>query len=39
MIQLLDECNYDDWITVELDSYEDPKKGQRLVVTFYQGVK
>jgi inosose dehydratase len=30
MIALLNENNYDDWITVELDSYEDPKKGAEI---------
>lgn len=30
MIQLLNELKYDDWITVELDSYPDPKKGAEI---------
>ncbi|MDM5201061.1 sugar phosphate isomerase/epimerase family protein [Fictibacillus enclensis] len=27
MIRLLDDAGYDDWIIIELDQYEDPKKG------------
>lgn len=27
MLSVLNEVNYDGWITVELDSYEDPKQG------------
>lgn len=30
MIKLLKEMNYQDWITVELDSYADPKKGAEI---------
>ncbi|PLT34466.1 sugar phosphate isomerase/epimerase [Bacillus sp. V5-8f] len=30
MVRLLNENNYDDWITVELDSYADPKKGAEI---------
>jgi inosose dehydratase len=30
MIRLLDEAGYDDWITVELDSYDVPKKGAEI---------
>ncbi|RFU60239.1 sugar phosphate isomerase/epimerase [Bacillus sp. V59.32b] len=30
MIQILNEANYDGWITVELDSYADPKKGAEI---------
>lgn len=30
MLQALDEANYDGWITVELDSYHDPKKGAEI---------
>ncbi|MDQ0246273.1 inosose dehydratase [Bacillus fengqiuensis] len=34
MIQLLNELGYDDWITVELDSYPDPKKGAEISRTY-----
>jgi inosose dehydratase len=30
MLQVLDDANYDSWITVELDSYPDPKKGAEI---------
>lgn len=30
MLEILDEANYDGWITVELDSYLDPKKGAEI---------
>ncbi|RFU66604.1 sugar phosphate isomerase/epimerase family protein [Peribacillus glennii] len=30
MVKLLNENNYDDWITIELDSYSDPKKGAEI---------
>jgi inosose dehydratase len=30
MIKVLNEANYDGWITVELDSYPDPKKGAEI---------
>jgi inosose dehydratase len=34
MIQLLDDAQYDDWITVELDSHENPKKGAEISRSF-----
>ncbi|MET3321538.1 sugar phosphate isomerase/epimerase family protein [Peribacillus butanolivorans] len=30
MLKVLEEANYDGWITVELDSYPDPKKGAEI---------
>ncbi|MFB3159923.1 sugar phosphate isomerase/epimerase family protein [Neobacillus sp. 179-J 1A1 HS] len=30
MIKILEEANYDGWITVELDSYADPKQGAKI---------
>jgi inosose dehydratase len=30
MINVLEEANYDGWITVELDSYPDPKQGAKI---------
>jgi inosose dehydratase len=30
MLQVLENVNYDGWITVELDSYPDPKKGAKI---------
>lgn len=30
MVRLLNEAGYDDWITVELDSYEVPKQGAEI---------
>ncbi|MBK5502608.1 sugar phosphate isomerase/epimerase family protein [Peribacillus sp. TH14] len=30
MLTVLDEVNYDGWVTVELDSYPDPKKGAEI---------
>jgi len=30
MIEVLEEANYDGWITVELDSYPDPKQGAKI---------
>ncbi|MCJ7990070.1 sugar phosphate isomerase/epimerase [Priestia sp. OVS21] len=34
MIQVLDEIGYDEWLTVELDSYNDPKKGAEISFNF-----
>lgn len=34
MIKALEEINYDGWITVELDSYPDPKKGAEISRAF-----
>ncbi|GAX92018.1 sugar phosphate isomerase/epimerase family protein [Effusibacillus lacus] len=36
MIQVLREKNYQGWITVELDSYEDPKKGAQISKDYLQ---
>ena len=30
MVKSLEEANYDGWITVELDSYLDPKQGAKI---------
>jgi inosose dehydratase len=30
LLQVLEDANYDGWITVELDSYPDPKKGAEI---------
>jgi inosose dehydratase len=30
MLKVLEEANYDGWITVELDSFPDPKKGAEI---------
>jgi inosose dehydratase len=30
MLKVLEEANYDGWISVELDSYPDPKKGAEI---------
>ncbi|OMP66986.1 sugar phosphate isomerase/epimerase family protein [Domibacillus epiphyticus] len=37
MIRLLDEAGYDDWITVELDSYDVPKKGAEISRRYLKG--
>lgn len=34
MIHLLNEFHYSDWITVELDSYEKPKRGAEISHSF-----
>jgi inosose dehydratase len=34
MIQVLDGIGYDEWLTVELDSYNDPKKGAEISFNF-----
>lgn len=42
VLKVLDEANYDGWITVELDSYPDPKKGAEISRQFlskYETVK
>jgi len=30
MIEALNDFNYDSWITIELDSYKNPKKGAKI---------
>jgi inosose dehydratase len=42
MLKVLEEANYDGWITVELDSWPDPKKGAKISREFlskYEVVK
>jgi len=34
MIKILNDMNYDGWITVELDSYSDPRKGAEISKSF-----
>ncbi|GGG03061.1 sugar phosphate isomerase/epimerase family protein [Paenibacillus abyssi] len=36
MVAVLQQNNYDGWITVELDSYEDPLKGAEISKTYIQ---
>ena len=35
MLNILDEMNFDGWISVELDSYPDSKKGAELSCQFF----
>jgi inosose dehydratase len=42
MVRVLEEAQYDGWLTVELDSYYDPKAGaeiSRNYLTKYESIK